>query len=89
MLGPHQIWNPLTIVITLCAPKRLHFKFYDMRVALAQLHWNENCRRARKKVDDRRRDKNDNHSRGKRYKLAPQTFKFREEIIDHLFNGSL
>jgi len=73
-------------VITIYAPKRLHFKHYDMRVALAVLHWNENSRRERTKRLNHRGDSDkENRVRGQRYYLSEQTFSFRKEIIDHFF----
>jgi hypothetical protein len=72
-------------VITIYAPKRLHFKYYSTRVALAILHWNENCRRARTRLEAKRDDDRNNRTRGARYLLKNQTFIFRKEIINHLF----
>ena len=77
-------------VITICAPKRLHFRYYKMRVALAILHWNENCRRTRTRRLEHRDDKEkENRVRGQRYYLAPQTFRFHREIMNYFFSSSL
>jgi hypothetical protein len=77
-------------VITIYAPKRLHFKYYKMRVALAVLHWNENCRRIRtRRLEHRDAEGKENRVRGQRYYLAPQTFRFRKEIMDHFFANFL
>ena len=76
-------------VITIYAPKRLHFqKTYEMRVCLVILHWNENARKPRQYpegVADRNQDNSNRTRERARYWTKQSTYRFRHEIIDDVF----
>ena len=77
-------------VITIYAPKHLHFRYYKMRVALATLHWNENCKCVRTRRLEHHGDREkENRVHDQRYYLAPQTFRFCREIMNYFFSHSV